>query len=160
MAKILLLHGPNLNLLGTREPEIYGHATLADIERELGAAAMAAGHALSAFQSNAEHALIDRIHAARGDGTAFILINPGAFTHTSIALRDAFAAVQIPFIELHLSNVHAREEFRHHSYLAGLAVGTIAGFGPASYRLALSAAIERLSATASAASEKIAARKR
>ena len=160
MAKILVLHGPNLNLLGTREPEIYGHATLADIERELGAAAKAAGHTLSGFQSNAEHALIERVHSARGDGTAFILINPGAFTHTSIALRDAFAAVQIPFIELHLSNVHAREEFRHHSYLAGLAVGTIAGFGPASYRLALSAAIERLSGAAPAAPKNPAARKR
>ena len=160
MAKILILHGPNLNLLGTREPEIYGHATLADIERDLGAAAKAAGHALSGFQSNAEHALIERVHAARGDGTAFILINPGALTHTSIALRDAFAAVQIPFIELHLSNVHAREEFRHHSYLAGLAVGTIAGFGPASYRLALTAAIERLSATKSTSPKNPAARER
>ena len=160
MAKILVLHGPNLNLLGTREPEIYGHETLADIERELSAAAKAAGHALSSFQSNAEHALIERVHAARGDGTAFILINPGAFTHTSIALRDAFAAVQIPFIELHLSNVHAREEFRHHSYLAGIAVGTIAGFGPASYRLALTAAIERLSVAASGTPKKPTARKR
>ena len=144
MAKILVLHGPNLNLLGSREPEIYGHDTLADIEASLAKIAKAAGHSLAGFQSNAEHALIDRIHAARGDGTAFILINPGAFTHTSIALRDAFAAVQIPFIELHLSNVHAREEFRHHSFLAGIAVGTIAGFGPSSYRLALAAAIERL----------------
>jgi 3-dehydroquinate dehydratase II len=144
MAKILVLHGPNLNLLGTREPEIYGHETLADIESTLAKIARAAGHSLTGFQSNAEHALIDRIHAARSDGTAFILINPGAFTHTSIALRDAFAAVQIPFIELHLSNVHAREEFRHRSYLAGIAVGTIVGFGPASYRLALAAAIERL----------------
>ena len=144
MAKILVLHGPNLNLLGTREPEIYGHDTLADIEASLAKIAKATGHSLAGFQSNAEHALIDRIHAARGDGTAFILINPGAFTHTSIALRDAFAAVQIPFIELHLSNVHAREEFRHHSYLAGIAVGTIVGFGPASYRLALAAAIDRL----------------
>jgi 3-dehydroquinate dehydratase II len=144
VAKILVLHGPNLNLLGTREPEIYGHDTLADIESALAQIAKAAGHSLAGFQSNAEHALIDRIHAARSDGTAFILINPGAFTHTSIALRDAFAAVQIPFIELHLSNVHAREEFRHRSYLAGIAVGTIVGFGPASYRLALAAAIERL----------------
>jgi 3-dehydroquinate dehydratase II len=144
VAKILVLHGPNLNLLGTREPEIYGSASLADIEAELGAAASAAGHELNGFQTNAEHALIERIHAARSDGTDFILINPGAFTHTSIALRDAFAAVKIPFIELHLSNVHAREEFRHHSYLAGIAGGTIVGFGPASYRLALSAAIERL----------------
>ena len=161
MAKILVLHGPNLNLLGTREPEIYGYATLADIEKELGSIAKTAGHSLSGFQSNAEHALIDRIHAARSDGTAFVLINPGAFTHTSIALRDAFAAVQIPFIELHLSNIHAREEFRHHSYLAGIAVGTIVGFGPASYRLALSAAIERLSqATPGKPAKKSAARKR
>jgi 3-dehydroquinate dehydratase-2 len=131
-------------LLGTREPEIYGSATLLDIESELARMAKAAGHELGAFQSNAEHALIDRVHAARDDGTAFILINPGAFTHTSIALRDAFAAVNIPFIELHLSNVQAREEFRRHSYLADLAVGTIAGFGATSYRLALTAALERL----------------
>jgi 3-dehydroquinate dehydratase-2 len=144
VAKILVLHGPNLNLLGTREPEIYGSATLRDIDAELRQIAQAAGHELDAFQSNAEHALIDRVHVARDDGTAFILINPGAFTHTSIALRDAFAAVNIPFIELHLSNVHAREEFRRHSYLADLAVGTIAGFGATSYRLALRAAVERL----------------
>ncbi len=161
MAKILVLHGPNLNLLGTREPEIYGHATLADIDSELGRLAKAAGHSVSALQSNAEHALIDRIHAARADGTAFILINPGAFTHTSIALRDAFAAVQIPFIELHLSNVHAREEFRQHSFLAGIAVGTIVGFGPSSYFLALTAAIERLAAAKSAnPAKKSSARKR
>ena len=146
MAKILLLNGPNLNLLGTREPEVYGHATLVSIEADLAKTAQAAGHELAAFQSNAEHALIERVHAARTDGTAFILINPGAFTHTSIALRDAFAAVKIPFIELHLSNVHAREEFRRHSYLADLAVGVIAGFGAGSYRFALDAAIERLSA--------------
>jgi 3-dehydroquinate dehydratase-2 len=144
VAKILVLHGPNLNLLGTREPEIYGHDTLATIEAQLAQIAQEAGHELDGFQSNAEHALIDRLHQARLDGTAFILINPGAFTHTSIALRDAFAAVKIPFIELHLSNVHAREEFRRHSYLADLAVGVLAGFGPASYRLALIAAIERL----------------
>ena len=144
MAKLLVLHGPNLNLLGTREPEIYGRATLADIDAELGSIAQRAGHDLSSFQSNAEHALIERVHHARDDGTAFILINPGAFTHTSIALRDAFAAVRVPFVELHLSNVHAREEFRHRSYLADLAVGVIAGFGAASYRLALQAAIKRL----------------
>ena len=161
MAKILVLHGPNLNLLGTREPEIYGRATLADIDNELGRRAKAAGHSISALQSNAEHALIDRIHAARADGTAFILINPGAFTHTSIALRDAFAAVQIPFIELHLSNVHAREDFRQHSFLAGIAVGTIVGFGPASYFLALTAAIERLAAaTPASPAKKSSARKR
>jgi 3-dehydroquinate dehydratase II len=144
VAKILVLHGPNLNLLGTREPEIYGHDTLATIEARLAQVASAAGHEIAGFQSNAEHALIDRLHQAREDGTAFILINPGAFTHTSIALRDAFAAINIPFIELHLSNVHAREAFRRHSYLADLAIGVIAGFGPTSYRLALTAAIERL----------------
>ena len=148
MATILVLHGPNLNLLGTREPEIYGHATLADIDAMLGGAAESAGHRLASLQSNAEHVLIDRIHAARDDGTAFILINPGAFTHTSIALRDAFAAVKIPFIELHLSNVHAREEFRRHSYLSDLAVGVIAGFGADSYRLALDAALARLARAA------------
>jgi 3-dehydroquinate dehydratase-2 len=144
VAKILVLHGPNLNLLGTREPEIYGRATLADIDAELAQIAQASGHELASFQSNAEHALIDRVQHARDDGTAFILINPGAFTHTSIALRDALAAVAVPFIELHLSNVHAREPFRRHSYLSDLAVGVICGFGAASYRLALSAAIERL----------------
>ena len=154
MAKILVLHGPNLNLLGAREPEIYGTATLAVIETELVKLARAAGHELSGFQSNAEHALIDRIHKARDDGTAIILINPGAFTHTSIALRDALAAVKISFIELHLSNVHAREPFRRHSYLSDIAVGVIAGFGPASYRLALTAAIERLGRGASARSKK------
>jgi 3-dehydroquinate dehydratase-2 len=145
VAKILLLNGPNLNLLGTREPEVYGHATLASIEADLTKIAHAAGHELVAFQSNAEHALIERVHAARTDGTAFVLINPGAFTHTSIALRDAFAAVKLPFIELHLSNVHAREEFRRHSYLADLAIGVVAGFGASSYRYALDAAIGRLS---------------
>ena len=144
VAKILVLHGPNLNLLGSREPEIYGSDTLATIDAQLAKIAKAAGHEISGFQSNAEHALIDRVHQAREDGTAFILINPGAFTHTSIALRDAFAAVKIPFIELHLSNLHAREEFRRHSYLSDIAVGVIAGFGAASYRLALTAAIERL----------------
>ena len=154
MAKILVLHGPNLNLLGTREPEIYGTATLADIETELVKLAKAAGHELSGFQSNAEHALIDRIHQARDDGTAIILINPGPFTHTSIALRDALTAVKISFIELHLSNVHAREPFRRHSYLSDIAVGVIAGFGPASYRLALTAATERLGRGASAVRSK------
>jgi 3-dehydroquinate dehydratase-2 len=146
LAKILVLHGPNLNLLGRREPEIYGHTTLAGIDAELARIAQASGHELCAFQSNAEHALIERVQATAGDGTAFILINPGAFTHTSIALRDAFAAVRIPFIELHLSNVHAREEFRRHSYLSDLAVGVITGLGVDSYRLALEAAIRRLSA--------------
>ena len=144
MATILVLHGPNLNLLGTREPEIYGATTLAAIDADLASRASSAGHALASFQSNAEHALIDRIHAARGDGTAFILINPGAFTHTSIALRDALAGVAIPFIEVHLSNIHAREAFRHHSYLSDLAVGVICGLGPLGYGLALAAAIERV----------------
>jgi 3-dehydroquinate dehydratase-2 len=146
LAKILVLHGPNLNLLGTREPEVYGRTTLADIDAELVQIAHAAGHQLAAFQSNAEHALIDRVHAARDDGTAFILINPAAFTHTSIALRDALAAVALPFVEIHLSNVHAREPFRRHSYFSDLAVGVIAGFGANSYRLALDAALRRLAA--------------
>lgn len=144
MARILLLHGPNLNLLGTREPDKYGHATLASIVGDLEAIAQAAGHELHSFQSNAEHALIDRIHAAREDGTAFILINPAAFTHTSIALRDALLAVALPFIELHLSNVHAREPFRQHSYFSDIAVGVICGFGAHSYPLALQAALQRL----------------
>ena len=146
MARILVLHGPNLNLLGTREPETYGRTTLAAIDAELGRIAQASGHELAAFQSNAEHALIERAHAAREDGTAFILVNPGAFTHTSIALRDAFAAVALPFIEVHLSNVHAREPFRRHSYFSDLAVGVIAGFGAHSYTLALEAALRRLAA--------------
>jgi len=144
VARILVLNGPNLNLLGEREPQVYGAATLADIERGLRERAEAAGHALEFLQSNAEHVLIERVQQARRDGTAFILINPAAFAHTSIALRDAFAAVRVPFIELHLSNVHAREAFRHHSYLADLAVGVICGFGADSYRLALDAALARL----------------
>lgn len=148
MAKFLVLHGPNLNLLGTREPEIYGRQTLADIDADLVRQAEAAGHSLTSFQSNAEHALIDRVHQARGEGVATILINPGALTHTSIALRDALLGVAIPFIELHLSNVHAREPFRRHSYLADVAIGQICGFGPDSYRLALHAAIARLDRTA------------
>jgi 3-dehydroquinate dehydratase-2 len=144
LAKLLVLHGPNLNLLGQREPAVYGHATLAEIDTDLAAIARSSGHELASFQSNAEGALIDRVHAAVKDGTAFILINPGALTHTSIALRDALAAVAIPFIEVHLSNVHAREPFRRRSFLADLAVGTIAGFGADSYRLGLMAAINRL----------------
>ena len=142
---ILVLHGPNLNLLGTREPAVYGHTTLAQIDAALTAQAQAAGHPLQCLQSNAEHVLIERLHAARGDSTAFIIINPAAFTHTSVALRDALAAVAIPFIEVHLSNVHAREPFRQHSYFSDLAVGVIAGFGADSYRYALQAAIARLS---------------
>jgi len=144
LAKILVLHGPNLNLLGSREPKTYGSTTLAAINADLVAIAQASAHELDAFQSNAEGALIDRVHAAAKDGTAFIVINPGALTHTSIALRDALAAVAIPFIEVHLSNVHAREPFRHHSYLASLAVGVITGFGADSYRLAMTAAVRRL----------------
>ena len=144
MAKILVLHGPNLNLLGTREPEIYGRSTLAEIDADLADRAKIAGHALESFQSNAEHELVGRVQQARLDGTGFILINPGAFTHTSIALRDAFAAVAIPFIEVHLSNVHAREAFRRHSYLSDLAVGVICGLGPIGYGLALAAAMQKL----------------
>jgi 3-dehydroquinate dehydratase II len=144
MAKLLVLHGPNLNLLGVREPEIYGRETLADINNRLAQQAQKAGHELDWYQSNAEHELIGRIHQARDEQTAYILINPGAFTHTSIALRDALAAVDIPFIELHMSNVHAREPFRRHSYLSDLAVGVICGFGSDSYRLALDAALAEL----------------
>ena len=151
MAKILVLHGPNLNLLGTREPEIYGRETLAEIDRQLTGLAQAGGHELVCFQSNAEHELIDRIQQSREDRTALILFNPGAFTHTSIALRDALAAVAIPFIEVHLSNVHAREPFRRHSYLSDIAVGVICGFGADSYRLALEAAMRRLPATVTSA---------
>lgn len=143
MARLLVLHGPNLNLLGTREPEIYGHATLAMIDADLQERASAAGHALDSFQSNAEHALVDRIQAARGH-IDFILINPAAFTHTSVAIRDALSAVGIPFIEVHLSNPHAREPFRHTSYFTDLAVGIVAGFGPQGYALALAAAVRRL----------------
>ncbi|MGH8031475.1 MAG: type II 3-dehydroquinate dehydratase [Luteimonas sp.] len=144
MAQLLVLHGPNLNLLGSREPAIYGRTTLADIDADLAARAQAAGHALSSLQSNAEHVLVDRVQAARDDGTGFLLINPAAFTHTSVALRDAVAAVAIPFIEIHLSNPHAREAFRHHSYFSDLAVGVVCGFGADSYRYALDAAIRRL----------------
>ena len=144
MARILLLNGPNLNLLGTREPEVYGRTTLAEIERDLVEQAAAAGHELVALQSNAEHVLIDLVHAARRDGTRFILINPGAYTHTSIALRDALAGVAIPFIEVHLSNVHAREDFRQRSYLSDIAVGVITGLGVDSYRLGLDAAMRRV----------------
>ena len=146
MARLLLLNGPNLNLLGSREPAIYGRASLAQIETDLAERADKAGHELFAFQSNAEHDLVDRIQTAKTDGTGFILINPAAFTHTSVAIRDALAAVAIPFIEIHLSNPHAREPFRHHSYLADLAVGVIAGFGADSYRFALDAAVTRLAA--------------
>jgi 3-dehydroquinate dehydratase II len=145
MATLLLLHGPNLNLLGTREPDVYGRTTLEDINADLQAQAQAAGHVLHAFQSNAEHDLVNRVQAAQHDGTAFILINPAAFTHTSVALRDALAAVAIPFIEIHLSNPHTREPFRQHSYFSDKAVGVICGFGADSYRYALNAALQRLS---------------
>ena len=144
MPKILVLHGPNLNLLGEREPAVYGSTTLAEIDGALGESAQAAGHTLESLQSNAEHALVERIQAARHDGTAFILINPAAFTHTSVAIRDALAAVRIPFIEIHLSNPHAREPFRRQSYFSDLAVGVVAGFGAHSYRYALDAAMNRL----------------
>lgn len=150
MAQVLVLHGPNLNLLGDREPGVYGRATLAQIDSQLAARAQAAGHALVSFQSNAEHELIGRIHQARNDGTAFILFNPAAFTHTSVALRDALTAVGIPFIEVHLSNPYAREMFRRHSYFSDLAVGVVAGFGADSYHHALEAAIARLRKPASA----------
>lgn len=144
MAHILLLNGPNLNLLGTREPEHYGAAGLADIEARVGALAAGDGHRLSCFQSNAEHELVARVQRARDDEVAFILINPAAFTHTSIALRDALAAMAIPFIEIHLSNVHRREPFRHHSYFSDLALGVIIGLGPQGYELAYRAAAARL----------------
>jgi 3-dehydroquinate dehydratase-2 len=146
VAKILVLHGPNLNLLGVREPAIYGHDTLADINARLAERAQAAGHELLWFQSNAEHELVGRVHQARDEQVATILCNAGALTHTSIALRDALAGVAIPFIEVHLSNVFAREPFRHHSYLSDLAVGVICGFGGDSYALALEAALHRLAA--------------
>lgn len=144
MAKLLALHGPNLNLLGEREPELYGTTTLDEINQGLVAAAEQLGHSLAHFQSNAEHGLVDRIHQARQEGVEFIIINPGAFTHTSIALRDALAGVAIPFIEVHLSNVFAREEFRRRSYLSELAVAVISGAGAGGYRLALQAAAEKL----------------
>lgn len=148
MAKILLLHGPNLNLLGSREPEVYGRVTLAEIDAGMQQRAAEAGHQLESFQSNAEHALVDRIQAAAGDGTGFVLVNPAAFTHTSVAIRDALAATAIPFIEVHLSNPHAREPFRRTSYFSDLALGVVCGFGAASYRMALDAAIEQLQAAA------------
>lgn len=147
MARLLVLHGPNLNLLGSREPEIYGSDTLADIDARLSSQAAGAGHELQSFQSNAEHALIDRVHQARDDRVGYIVLNPGAFTHTSIALRDALLGVAIPFIEVHLSNVHARETFRQHSYLSDVAAGVISGLGAHGYELALQAAMARLGDT-------------
>src|SRR6202051_2671444 len=144
MAGILLLNGPNLNLLGLREPQIYGSASLQSIEAKLAALARSRGHSLSAFQSNAEHELIARIHATQHDGIAFMIVNPAGYSHTSIALRDAFLAVEVPFIEVHLSNVFARETFRQPSYLSDIAVGCIFGLGPTGYELALDAACARL----------------
>ena len=142
MARLLVLNGPNLNLLGSREPGHYGQDTLDSIEARLRKAA--AGHELDFFQSNAEHTLVDRIHQAATDGVDFIVINPAALTHTSVALRDALLGVAIPFIEVHLSNVFARESFRHHSYLSDVAVGVISGLGALGYELALTAALRRL----------------
>ncbi len=146
MSHLLLLNGPNLNILGTREPAVYGSATLADIEADLTSEASRLGHRLSCLQSNHEGVLVERVHQARAEGIAFILINPGAFTHTSIALRDALLGVAIPFIEVHLSNVHARESFRHHSYFSDIASGVILGLGAVGYQLALQAAHLRLAA--------------
>jgi 3-dehydroquinate dehydratase-2 len=143
-ARILVLHGPNLNLLGTREPEIYGRTTLADIHNEMEARARRDGVQIESFQSNSEGGLIDRVQAARAEGVEFIIVNPGGYTHTSVALRDALAAVSIPFIEVHLSNIFARESFRHHSYFSDIAVGTICGLGAHGYGLALEAALARI----------------
>ena len=144
MSTILVLHGPNLNLLGEREPELYGHATLDEINAKLQQRAQELGHHLLAMQSNAEYELVERVQEARREGVHFIIINPAAFTHTSIALRDALAAVGIPFIEVHLSNIHRREQFRRHSYLSDLAVGVISGLGALGYESALAAAAHHL----------------
>ena len=143
MAKLLVLHGPNLNLLGSREPEVYGTDTLQDINRRLQAQVEASGHEFEAFQSNAEHELIDKIHAAKGS-VSFIVINPGAYTHTSIALRDAFLGVSIPFIEIHLSNVHRREDFRQQSFLSDIAQGVITGLGAHGYEMAIESALKKI----------------
>lgn len=144
MARLLLLNGPNLNLLGQREPEVYGSDTLTSIVDRAKSAAAKLGHELIAFQSNAEHELIDRVQTAKANGIAFAIINPGGFTHTSVALRDAFLAVKLPFIELHLSNTFAREQFRHHSYFSDIAVGCIVGLGAQGYELAVQAAAARI----------------
>jgi 3-dehydroquinate dehydratase-2 len=146
MARVLLLNGPNLNLLGSREPGIYGAETLESIEKRAIEVARETGHELSAFQSNAEHELIERIQRAPADGIGFLIFNPAAFTHTSVALRDAIAAVRLPFIEVHLSNTHAREPFRRHSYFSDIAVGVIAGLGAFGYELAVRAAARHLAA--------------
>ncbi len=142
--RILVLHGPNLNLLGTREPQHYGHQTLAEINAALVEQGAAVGVAVDCFQSNAEHALVERIHAARDENVGFVIINPAAFTHTSVALRDALAGVSIPFIEVHLSNVHAREPFRQQSYFSDKAVGVISGLGAMGYLFALGYALHAL----------------
>ena len=147
--QVLVLHGPNLNLLGTREPGVYGATTLAEIDADLRRIAQEAGVALESYQSNHEGGLVDRIQAAGRDGTRFIIINPAAYTHTSVAIRDALAAVALPAIEVHLSNIHKREPFRHHSYVSAVAEGVICGLGPAGYRLALQFAIQQLSRPAS-----------
>ena len=144
MAKLLVVNGPNLNLLGTREPDQYGHTTLTDIEKQLKSSAKAAGHELESYQSNAEHDIVDRIQQAAKDGVDFIIINPAAYTHTSVAIRDSLAATAIPFIEIHLSNIYKREEFRHHSYFSDIAVGVISGLGPQGYQLALEAALSHI----------------
>ena len=144
MATILLLSGPNLNLLGEREPQHYGTTTLAEIIARLTEQAQTAGHRLQHCQSNAEHELINRVQQAAADGVSFILLNPAGYTHTSVALRDALTGTRIPFIEVHLSNIHAREPFRRHSYFSDIAVGVVSGFGPYGYELALAAAVERL----------------
>jgi 3-dehydroquinate dehydratase-2 len=146
MAKLLLINGPNLNLLGTREPETYGHSTLADIEQSGRRLATTLGHELDCFQSNHEGAIVDRIQAVRQDGTAFVIINPGAFTHTSVAIRDALLAVSIRFIEIHISNIFAREPFRKHSHLTDVAVGIISGLGATGYEMAIRAAAAQLAA--------------
>ena len=144
MATLLVMHGPNLNLLGHREPAHYGNTTLDAINQHLEAVATAAGHQLASFQSNAEHSLIDRIHAAADEGVAFIIINPAAYTHTSVALRDALLAVKIPFVEVHLSNIYSRESFRHRSFFSDVALGVISGLGAQGYELALQAALRHL----------------
>lgn len=145
MAHILLLNGPNLNLLGTREPELYGATTLSEIEEQLSRGAEALCHSMTCLQSNAEHVLVDKVQAVPQDKVDFLIINPAAFSHTSVALRDAISAVQVPFIEVHLSNIYAREAFRKHSYFSDIAVGVISGLGAQGYRLALQAADHYLS---------------
>lgn len=144
MSQVLVLNGPNLNLLGTREPERYGSVKLADIEAQLAEQAVDLGVSIDFFQSNSEGALIDRVHAARGEGCQIAIINPGGYSHTSVALRDAFLGVALPLIEVHVTNIYQREPFRHHSYFSDISVGTLLGFGPAGYSLALTAAAARI----------------